>query len=96
MVTLWPKKDAKSEHLARPVFLLDMIGNEAESCSSWDIWTAGIDIERLCIARGKNGHADGLGKSLHRRFPRVGFFPLISVLLGLHQKLRLRVGSVLD
>lgn len=73
-----------------------MIGNEAESCSSWDIWTAGIDIERLCIAGGRNGHADGLGESLNCRIPRVRFFLLIFVLLGLHQKLRLRVGSVVD
>lgn len=41
---------------------MDMHGDQVAAGSWWDIWTAGIAVNTLCVRKGKEGFAFGLGK----------------------------------
>ncbi|KAL8870406.1 MAG: hypothetical protein Q9174_003545 [Haloplaca sp. 1 TL-2023] len=43
------------------VLKIDMEGNEVEQCSAWDIWTADVALNTLCVQKGEEGYAWHLG-----------------------------------
>lgn len=47
-----------------PVLWVDMRGNQVEQCSAWDIWTAAVALNTICVQNGRTGLAYNLGESL--------------------------------
>lgn len=39
-----------------------MLGDEVVSSSMWDVWTAGVAVDTLCVQKGKQGYASGIGE----------------------------------
>ncbi|KAL8649861.1 MAG: hypothetical protein Q9226_005405 [Calogaya cf. arnoldii] len=45
-----------------PVLRVDMVGNEVTAASMWDVWTAGIAVNTVCVQKNKQGYASGIGE----------------------------------
>lgn len=45
-----------------PVLRIDMLGDKVVLGSIWDVWTAGVAIDTLCVQKGKQGYAFGIGE----------------------------------
>ncbi|KAI4186768.1 MAG: hypothetical protein LQ346_005608, partial [Caloplaca aetnensis] len=42
------------------VLRIDMLGDEVTSGSYWEIWTAGVAVNTLCVQKGLQGFAFGI------------------------------------
>ena len=47
-----------------PVLWVNKVGNQVAQCSPWDIWTAAVAVNNMCVQNGKTGLAYNLGESI--------------------------------
>ncbi|KAL8753014.1 MAG: hypothetical protein Q9199_005344 [Rusavskia elegans] len=45
-----------------PVLRIDMLGNQVTAASMWEVWTAGIAVNTLCVLNGRQGLALAIGE----------------------------------
>lgn len=54
--------DTQSVAEPPPVLRVDMLGNQVTASSMWDVWTAGVAVNTLCVQNGREGRAVGIGE----------------------------------
>ncbi|KAL9023010.1 MAG: hypothetical protein Q9180_008440, partial [Flavoplaca navasiana] len=55
---LLPRREPAAE--PSPALRIDMLGDKVVSSSMWEIWTAGVAVDTLCVQKGKQGYAFGI------------------------------------
>ncbi|CAL8576828.1 hypothetical protein XPA_002693 [Xanthoria parietina] len=57
---LLPRREPAAE--PPPVLRVDMLGNQVTTSSMWEVWTAGVAVNTLCVQNGRQGRAVGIGR----------------------------------
>lgn len=64
--TAFPVRDqlANTRFVAEPppVLRIDMLGNQVTAASMWEVWTAGVAVNTLCVQSGRPGLALAIGE----------------------------------
>ncbi|KAI4111840.1 MAG: hypothetical protein LQ339_000299 [Xanthoria mediterranea] len=58
---LLPRREPKGE--PNPVLWVNKVGNQVAQCSPWDIWTAAVAVNNMCVRNGRTGLAYNLGRT---------------------------------